>query len=161
MLFSVSKCCAASHADLAPEHRAALAARFQLPDPRTELGPRLAGVAHAMCDVSDGLVADLGHICEQSGVSAAVRLPELPLSAAARPIVADMPDILPQLATAGDDYELLFTAPASADTPITALSQSLGLPIAAIGMIEAGDGVRLLDAEGRPLPIERPGYRHF
>jgi len=149
------------HADLAPEHRAALAARFQLPDPRIELGPRLAGVAHAMCDVSDGLVADLGHICEQSGVSAAVGLPNLPLSAAARLVLADRPDILPQLATAGDDYELLFTAPASADTAITALSESLGLPIVAIGMIEAGTGVRLLDEGGRPLPIERPGYRHF
>ena len=133
---------------LAPEHRAALAARYQLPDPRTELGPRLAGIAHAMIDVSDGLLADLGHICEVSGVAATVELNRLPLSPAARAIVDADPAVHPLLATGGDDYELLFTAPPEAGAEIAALSAGLGLPITEIGAIAAGEGVRLLDAGG-------------
>jgi thiamine-monophosphate kinase len=147
--------------ELAPEHRAALAARFQLPDPRIELGPRLAGIAHAMIDVSDGLVADLGHICETSGVAAIVELNRLPLSPATRAAVEADPALHPLLATGGDDYELLFAAPPEASDEIAALSRSLALPITEIGVIEAGDGVRLLDADGAPIPIDSAGWRHF
>ncbi|HEV2188097.1 MAG TPA: thiamine-phosphate kinase [Stellaceae bacterium] len=147
--------------ELAPEHRAALAARFQLPDPRTELGPRLAGIAHAMIDVSDGLLADLGHICETSGVAAMVELSKLPLSPAAEAAVAADPTLHPLLATGGDDYELLFAAPPEAGTEITDLARSLALPITEIGVITMGDGVRLLDAGGNPLATKTAGWRHF
>ena len=82
-LSRAATCCAASIRSLDPAERAPLVARFQLPEPRTGLGPRLAGVAHAMCDVSDGLIADLGHICEASGVAAVVELAAVPLSAPA------------------------------------------------------------------------------
>src|ERR1700732_3468338 len=74
------------HPELAAEERTVLTGRFQLPEPRVELGPRLAGIAHAMLDVSDGLLADLGHICEASHVGACVMRAELPLSPAARQI---------------------------------------------------------------------------
>jgi thiamine-monophosphate kinase len=147
--------------DLPPEQRAALIARFQLPEPRVELGPRLAGIAHAMCDVSDGLAADLGHICEASQVAATVALPLLPLSAAAKLIVAGAPDLPARLATAGDDYELLFTAPPDTRDQILRLSAELRLPITAIGTIESGAGVRLVDAGGKTVPIAAAGYRHF
>jgi thiamine-monophosphate kinase len=148
------------YAQLAPEHRAALVARFQLPDPRTELGPRLAGVARAMIDVSDGLLADLGHICEVSRVSAEVELDQLPLSPAARAVV-DLDSAQHKLlATGGDDYELLFTAPPEAGAEIANLAHSLGLPITEIGAIAAGEGVRLLDG-GKPLAIKTAGWRHF
>jgi thiamine-monophosphate kinase len=146
---------------LASEHRAALIARFQLPDPRIELGSRLAGIAHAMIDVSDGLVADLGHICETSGVAATVELPRVPLSPAARAVVASDATLPAALATAGDDYELLFAAPPDEDSEIVSLSQNLGLPIAEIGIIEAGAGVRLVDASGREVPVPTAGWRHF
>jgi thiamine-monophosphate kinase len=146
---------------LAPEHRDYLAARFRLPDPRTELGPRLGGVAHAMIDVSDGLLADLGHICETSRVAAVVELEVLPVSPAAQAVIAGGPDVRPQLAAAGDDYELLFAAPADATPAIVTLSSSLGIPIARIGWIEVGTGVRLVNAEGQPIPLEATGYRHF
>jgi thiamine-monophosphate kinase len=146
---------------LAPEHRAALAARFQLPDPRTELGPRLSGIAHAMIDVSDGLLADLGHVCEISGVAASIELAKLPLSPAAQMAIAAEPALHSQLATGGDDYELLFTAPPEADEEIAALSDSLALPIAEIGAIAAGEGVRLLDTNGAPIAIGSAGWRHF
>jgi thiamine-monophosphate kinase len=147
--------------DLAPEHRDALVARFRLPDPRTGLGSSLAGIAHAMIDVSDGLLADLGHICETSGVAAAVALPLVPLSPATRAAVAADPAIHALLTTGGDDYELLFAAPPEAEEEIVSLSRGLGLPITGIGGIAEGAGVRLLDADGRDIPVERSGWRHF
>src|SRR6266404_1301664 len=147
--------------ELATEERTVLISRFQLPEPRVGLGPRLAGIAHAMLDVSDGLVADLGHICEASEVGANIALAELPLSPAARQIAAGTPDLLLQLATAGDDYELLFTAPPEASETILRLSAELRLPLTAIGTIEPGAAVRLVDAEGKVVPVAAAGYRHF
>jgi len=147
--------------ELAGNERAALAARFQLPEPRTALGPRLAGIAHAMCDVSDGLLADLGHICEASQVGASVALSALPLSSGARRLAAADPGVTVRLATGGDDYELLFTAPPKASEAIGTLAAELALPITAIGTIDGGKQVRLLDADGQPVPVESAGYRHF
>lgn len=146
---------------LAAEHRAALAARFQLPEPRTELGPRLIGIAHAMIDISDGLLADFGHICETSGVAAEVALPRLPLSPAVRAIVATNEAMRAQLATGGDDYELLFTAPAEAGAAIAAIAKELGVAITEIGAVDSGSGVRLLDAAGREMAVATAGWRHF
>src|SRR5215469_7802756 len=87
---------------LAAEYRAGLIGRFRLPDPRVELGGRLAGIAHAMIDISDGLIADLGHICKTSCVGAVVELPSLPLSPAARVIVDGQPAARADLAVGGD-----------------------------------------------------------
>ena len=147
--------------ELAPEHRASLIGRFRVPDPRTELGPLVSGIAHAMIDVSDGLLADLGHICETSGVAAVIELASVPLSPAARVIVAGDPDIQPRLAAGGDDYELLFAAPGGSSGAIAAMSSRLGLPITMIGKIEAGSGVKLVDTDGRVIPSDKTGYRHF
>jgi thiamine-monophosphate kinase len=149
------------YAALAEEHRAALAGRFQLPEPRTALGWSLAGIAHAMIDVSDGLLADLGHICEASGVAATVTAAALPLSPAALAIEAEEPDLRARCATAGDDYELLFTAPARADAAIVSAAREAGVRATMIGAVAAGAGVRLLDAGGQAIAIERAGYRHF
>jgi thiamine-monophosphate kinase len=150
-----------AHADLDAEHRAALVARYRLPEPRVALGPRLCGIAHAMLDVSDGLVADLGHICETSGVAAIIEAASLPLSPAARAVVAFEPGLLPQLAAGGDDYELLFTAPAGMTAAIIELSSALVLPITCIGRIETGAGVRILDAAGQEIALAAGGWRHF
>jgi thiamine-monophosphate kinase len=149
------------YSELAAEEQAVLISRFQLPEPRVELGPRLAGIAHAMLDVSDGLVADLGHICEASHVGACVALAELPLSPAARQIAAAMSDLPLRLATAGDDYELLFAAPPEASETILRLAAELRLSLTAIGTIEPGAAVRLVDAEGKLVPVAAAGYRHF
>jgi thiamine-monophosphate kinase len=150
-----------AYPDLPSEHRAALVGRFRLPEPRTALGPRLTEIATAMIDVSDGLVADLGHICETSGVGAIVELAALPLSLAARLLAAGEPALLPRLACGGDDYELLFAAPAAAEARIAALAAELALPITRIGRIESGAGVRLVDHAGREVAIASGGYRHF
>lgn len=146
---------------VAPRCAEALIARYRIPEPRTELGPRLNGLAHAMIDVSDGLLADLGHICETSGCAATVALARLPFSSAALAILAEGWEQPAALAAGGDDYELLFTAPAAARAEIAELSAALNLPITAIGSIEPGAGVRLLDAEGRPVPVAAAGWRHF
>jgi thiamine-monophosphate kinase len=147
--------------ELGSDERAALTVRFQLPEPRTALGPRLVGVAHAMCDVSDGLLADLGHICEASQAGAEVALAALPLSPAARRLTVAAPDLPVRLATGGDDYELLFAAPPEADEAIARLAAELELPITPIGTIQSGDRVRLLGASGSEVRVEAAGYRHF
>jgi thiamine-monophosphate kinase len=150
-----------AYSQLAPEHRAELVNRFRVPEPRVELGPRLSGIAHAMIDVSDGLLADLGHICETSQVSARVELEALPLSAAARTVADQQVHLRASLAAGGDDYELLFTASARATKAIEELSSGLGLPITMIGSIERGEGVRFVDLEGRALAVDHAGYHHF
>jgi thiamine-monophosphate kinase len=147
--------------DLPDAERDALAARFQLPQPRTALGPRLAGIAHAMCDVSDGLLADLGHICQASACAGRVRLGSVPLSPAAGHLVAAMPELRTRLVTAGDDYELLFTAPPDAAAALARLTADLGLTLTEIGAIEEGAGVMLLDENGNEVEVAAPGYRHF
>ena len=119
-----------------------------------------------MCDISDGLLADLGHICDASETGATVALAALPLSPAARLLVAGEPDLPARLAAAGDDYELLFTAPPDAEEAIGRLAAELGLPITAIGIIgpsagDNGEGVRLVDANGKAIPVAAAGYRHF
>jgi thiamine-monophosphate kinase len=150
-----------AYPQLAPEHRAALIERFRLPNPRLDLGGRLAGIAHAMIDISDGLIADLGHICKTSCVAAVVELASLPLSPAARVIVDGEPGVRTALAAGGDDYELLFTASAGLAKAIDDLSSAIDIPITRIGKIESGEGVRLVDAAGQTVPIDEPGYRHF
>jgi thiamine-monophosphate kinase len=141
--------------------RTALVARFQLPEPRIVLGSRLAGIAHAMCDVSDGLLADLGHICDASGVGARIRLASLPLSQAAARLVEAQPELATQLATGGDDYELLFAAPPEASAAIACVGAELALPITEIGTIEPKAGVRLVDEGGAAISVAATGWRHF
>jgi thiamine-monophosphate kinase len=146
---------------LGSEHRAALIQRFQLPEPRVKMGPALAGIAHAMIDVSDGLLADLGHICETSHLSAIVELEALPLSAAARAAVALEPEVAPHLASGGDDYELLFAAAREAAEAVRGLGARLGIAVTRIGRLAPGVGVRLFAADGREVTVEATGYRHF
>jgi len=146
-----------SYPDLLPEHRARLIERYRVPEPRTELGPRLAGIARAMCDVSDGLLADLGHICEASGVAARVEAGRLPVSTAS----AATGEATARLASGGDDYELLFTAAAESTESVNRLAATLKLPISPIGLIERGGGVRLIDENGEEIAVGNAGYRHF
>lgn len=124
-----------------------LAGRYRLPTPRLALGRALRGVATACMDVSDGLVQDLGHLCRASGCGAVMEAGRVPLSAAAGG--ADLSLLL----TGGDDYELLFAAAPGA--------VPAGLAATRIGHFVAGEGVRVLDAAGRPMVFDRPGWSHF
>lgn len=131
--------------------------RYRTPRPRLTLGVRLRGLATAAIDVSDGLVADLGHVAAASRVAAVVEIAKVPLSRRA----AGLPGARDAALTGGDDYELLFTAPTSADREIEALAAELALPLTVIGEISAGDGVRVLDTGGVELSTPRSGWRHF
>jgi len=138
---------------------ATLAARYLLPQPRSQLGPRLRGVATASMDVSDGLVGDLAHICARSKVRAVIDAERVPLSDAAGRAIARDASLLETAMTGGDDYELLFTAPSSRREAIAALAKEANVPVTEIGRIEAGEGGEVLKA-GSKLTIERASYRH-
>ncbi|MDR2112286.1 MAG: thiamine-phosphate kinase [Candidatus Accumulibacter sp.] len=136
--------------------------RLQQPTPRAELGAALRrrGLAHAAIDVSDGLLADLGHIAERSRLDAeifAARLPEMP------------PDVDAGLArqcqlAGGDDYELVFAAAPEKRAALSALAAELNLPLWRIGRFTAAAGrgdVRLSGERGEALAIGRKGFDHF
>jgi len=146
---------------IAADARAFLADRYRLPQPRLALGQRLVGIAHAMMDISDGLVADLGHIADASAVGAVIEAARLPLSPAARTVIAADPMRLAAALGGGDDYELLFTADAEAGAALAALGQELGIALSMIGRIEAGRGVEVVDDKGAELVVPVAGYRHF
>ncbi|HEY4559576.1 MAG TPA: AIR synthase-related protein, partial [Lysobacter sp.] len=120
----------------------------------------LAGIAHACIDVSDGLLADAAHIGRASGMALRIDVDALPASSAlARCIDTDARRALQ--ATGGDDYELLFTAPASAREAIAAVSRDCGVAVTRIGSAGAGEGVHAVDANGRAWRPMRAGYQHF
>ena len=139
-------------------------AALEQPLPRVELGLalRTEKLAHAAIDVSDGLLADLGHIAERSGLSieiSALQLPRLP--AGADPLHAQRCQI-----AGGDDYELAFTAAPEHRPALAALAARLDLPLWRIGKTRAPDataptGVALLDADGKSLPLTHTGFDHF
>jgi thiamine-monophosphate kinase len=135
--------------------------RYRLPRPRVALGPRLVGIAHAMIDISDGLLGDLEHICAASRLRGVVHQPRLPMSPAAQRAIAANPRLNIAVTGGGDDYELLFTAPAEAADAIAQASASVGVPVTAIGAVERGEGIALLDAAGQALKVEQKGYAHF
>ena len=154
---------------LPPASAAALVERYRRPSPRLALGRRLVGLATAAADVSDGLIADLGHICDVSDVVADLVLDRLPLSAAATAVLADAPDRLLDLAAGGDDYELVFTAPPRAAEGILRAADAATVPVVPVGRIEsapaAADATKHLRVKvvygGRVLPVGRTGYSHF
>lgn len=138
----------------------ALRDRLDRPTPRVALGRALRGIAHAAIDVSDGLLADLGHVCAASGLAAEIELDALPCSAALA-AAFDRDTRRALQAAGGDDYELCFTAPAEASAAIGALARALALPLARIGRTVEGAGVRALTADGTPWQPARAGYEHF
>ncbi|MFT3790095.1 MAG: thiamine-phosphate kinase [Rudaea sp.] len=135
-------------------------ARLHRPTPRLAQGLLLRGRAHACIDVSDGLVADLGHVGKASGVGAEIDLTLLPGSPALREAFAAAARAPLQLA-GGDDYELCFTAPATvADALLGELARS-GCAATRIGRIVAAPGVRVCDVHGRLHEPPRAGWQHF
>lgn len=140
--------------------------RYRLPQPRVRLGPLLIDIASAALDISDGLVADLRHICAVSRLSGVIEAKSVPLSPAARAAIGGDPGRLAAALTGGDDYEILFTAPATAAARISELSRLLDTPITPIGCMKALTGgaqseVVVLDNVGRPLSFAAEGWTHF
>jgi len=137
-----------------------LESRFLLPTPRMALGQALVGIASAAIDISDGVMSDLGHICEVSGLGAMVSQAALPLSDAARAVLELDPSFWPAI-FAGDDYELLFTAPPARRDAVFKAAGMAGIPVAEIGRMEAGSHPRLMDEAGNMVTGSLAGYRHF
>jgi thiamine-monophosphate kinase len=137
------------------------AVRMHAPTPRVELGVLLARlrVAHAAIDISDGLVGDLGHILARSQVGATLDVDALP----AGDVLATRDTALRRAYTAagGDDYELCFTAPASARAAVLAAAGSVATPVTRVGRIEAQPGLRLVDAAGAALDLRLASFDHF
>jgi thiamine-monophosphate kinase len=139
-----------------------LAGRYRLPEPRLRLGNPLRSLAHAAADVSDGLVADAGHIASASGVGLALDLDRLPLSTAAAAWLAAQPDAPAAkvaLATGGDDYEIVCAAPRSHVDDLIAAAEAAGVAMTEIGVATEEGGVRVA-AGGRELAVPQAGYVH-
>jgi thiamine-monophosphate kinase len=134
--------------------------RLEAPQPRVALGTALRGVASAALDVSDGFAADLGHILQRSGVGARIEYERLPLSPGVRTF-AGHDTVRAAMVAGGDDYELCFTAPASAAAAVEGAGAATGVPVTRVGRIVAGGGLAIVDGDGSELRLTRAGYDHF
>lgn len=135
--------------------------RYRLPRPRLTAGRALADIASACLDVSDGLVADVGHLCKASGVAAVIAREAIPLSPAARFAVDENASLWNLVLGGGDDYELAFTLSPERLPDITTLAERLGFPITVIGTVTAGPaGEVSVLVDGKPVPVLNAGYRH-
>jgi thiamine-monophosphate kinase len=137
----------------------ALAARYHAPTPRLELGKMLHGHATAAIDISDGLLADIGQLCAASHCGADIDYAVLPLSQHLANAALDAASVAALALSGGDDYELCFTAPVSARSAIAGIATQLALPLTRIGCITAG-GIRVLDASGAAMAVQRTGWEH-
>lgn len=135
--------------------------RFQVPQPRLALGQKLVGIAFASIDVSDGLIADLGHIADVSGVRIVLDAARIPISRALKSSWQKPAVGLVEAVTAGDDYEIAFTAPPEKRGAIADAAAASGVPVTEIGTVQSGEGVVLLDEAGDEIPLNRTGYTHF
>jgi len=131
-----------------PLHRA-----FYFPEPQIAIAKAIAPFATACIDISDGLLADLGHLCHASGLGAQINAPSLPLSAEFMATVAPDNQLTTAL-TGGDDYQLCFTLPPQH------WSQIAHLPLTPIGKITEQAGVTVLNANDQPIPMAKSGYQH-
>jgi thiamine-monophosphate kinase len=134
--------------------------RFAYPEPRIAAGQALRGIASAAIDVSDGLLADLGHLLDTRGFGAKLSLERLPLSDELLAL-HDPEEAWKFALTGGDDYELCFTVRADRAATAESLLKTAGCKAACIGAVEATPGVHCLDRKGQSHDYARPGHRHF
>lgn len=143
---------------LSDDERTALIARHRRPEPLLSPGLALAAAGvSAMIDVSDGLATDAGHVAEASGVALELRLADLPLAPGVAEVVPGEPREF--AAAAGDDYELLFTAPPERRSAVEGAAAATGVAVTWLGDVRAGAGAALRDAAG--ALVELRGYEHL
>ena len=132
---------------------------MECPQPRVALGQALRGLASSAIDLSDGLLGDLGHVLKRSGVGATLALAALPRSE----VLAAQPAALQRLCllAGGDDYELVFTAPAAEQAAVRAAAAACATPVTCVGCIDAQAGLRVLDEAGQFLSAMPDGFDHF
>ena len=132
---------------------------MEQPQPRIALGLALRGLATAAIDVSDGLVGDLGHVMQRSGLGAVVNVDALPIS----PVLARQPQALQRAfaLAGGDDYELLFTAAPASAAAVEVAAAAAGVGVRCIGRMVSEAGLQLLDAQGEHVPLSLRSFDHF
>lgn len=139
-----------------------LVSRYLMPVPRNVLAPALLEHAHAAMDVSDGLIGDLAKMMRVSGVTAEVRLADVPLSAGARSVVFMDEALFTRAMTGGDDYEILASIPSQKAQAFEAAAEALGVVVTRIGEVRAGtEAPTFLLADGRALNVVGGAYSHF
>jgi thiamine-monophosphate kinase len=146
---------------LSDAQRQHLTSRYLLPQPRTALTEAVRTHASAAMDVSDGLVGDFTKLCRVSGVAADIAANKVPLSDAAKAVIAAEPAVLETALTSGDDYEIICTVPPAKAESFRSAAQSARVAVAEIGEIKAGEGVRFLDAAGQALAFKHASFSHF
>jgi thiamine-monophosphate kinase len=149
-------------AALTQEQREHLLTRYLLPEPRTGLAEALRTHASAALDISDGLAGDLAKLCRASGASARIETERIPLSDAARALVAAEPAFIARALTGGDDYEILAAVRPDKLDGLRAGARAAGIALSEIGRLEAGDAApQFIGPDKRPLAFERASYSHF
>ena len=142
--------------------RQMLAGRYRLPQPRNALAKAVRDHASAAIDVSDGLAGDLAKLCAASGVSAAIDIESVPLSAAAATLLVRGAVSLDAIVSGGDDYEILCAIPENCFEVFAQEAGEAGVAVSSIGTIIAGSsGPKFLDAQGSEIALERLSYSHF
>ncbi len=138
-----------------------LLGRYLLPQPRNILAPLLSGLEHAGIDISDGLVADLGHVLHASCVGAMVQISEIPHSGAAVAALELNATTLESLLAGGDDFELLFTCLPEHREKLAEISLRTGIALTRIGQVTPGQEAVFVDQTGARIVLKQSGYRHF
>jgi len=133
---------------------------FYKPVPRLALGSGAAGLASAGIDISDGLLADLGHVCLASSKGAELQLADIPVSPSLEKSM-NAEEALALALTGGDDYELILTAPPSREDEMQTLAQSVDTPLVCIGKITDAEGITCFDGLGEQRTFQKSGYQHF
>lgn len=134
--------------------------RLDRPQPRVSAGLALRGLAHAAIDLSDGLLADLGHVCRASGTGAEIRAAALPQSPALLSLF-DTVTARDFALAGGDDYELCFSVPAARSSEVMATMARIGCGATCIGRVTEGNRIRVMDEQGDELAPPRRGWEHF
>jgi thiamine-monophosphate kinase len=146
---------------LSDAQRQHLVSRYALPQPRNALSEVVRSHASAAMDVSDGLVGDFAKLCRTSKVAAAIEVNHVPLSDAAKAVLAADPAMLETALTGGDDYEIVCTVPAANADGFRAAARATQVAVTEIGEIKAGEGVRFLEAGGQAISFKRASFSHF
>ena len=138
-----------------------LMSRYLLPQPRNVLAEAIRNHASAAMDISDGLVGDFGKLCRASGVAADINIASVPVSDAAKTVIAGDAATLELVLTGGDDYEIICTVPNKKAESFRAAAKAAGVPVTELGEIKTGKGARFIDAAGKPLVFKRASFSHF
>jgi thiamine-monophosphate kinase len=146
---------------LSDAQRRHLTSRYLLPQPRNALAEAVRAHASAAMDVSDGLAGDFAKLCRASKVAAEIAVARVPLSEAAKAVLAAEPAMLETALTGGDDYEIVCSVPAAKAAGFCAAAQAANVAVSEIGEIKAGEGARFLGAGGQALIFKRASFSHF